>query len=173
MKTIRRLLIPSLLVGMPAAASNANESIYSRVQEIGCHDMSKAFFGSWRCSGPAGYVAEFYDEGNLAGVNIRLGRERTGSSRAAQWRGAGRVFGDLIEWRMMRGQPVGAVLRRYGTESDPGGEERLFEELAVFKLSPDLSCLVGVVEARRPNSDELARALADGARSMPCAQAKD
>lgn len=154
-------------------ASYASESAYTRVRGRECIDMSKRYFGSWRCPGPAGYVIEFFDEGNLAGVNVRLGTNRMNSSSSSRWRGYGEVFGELVEWRMQRGYPTAAVLRRFRVLSDQNGDERQSEELAIFKLSWHQSCLVQIVDARQPEANILARAVADNTRAMTCIQSRD
>lgn len=169
----KRSISTCLLIAVPfVGMASASESIYTRVRARQCLDMSKPEFGLWRCFGPGGYVAEFFDEGNIAGVNLRIGKERAGSSLSTRWRGAGDVFGELVEWRMTEAGPIAAILRRFRVESDADGMERTLQELVVFKLSPRFSCLVQAIEVREGGANLLARSIADRARSMPCLQSE-
>jgi hypothetical protein len=150
-------------------ATNAAQSVYTTTRGPACKDGSKAHFKVWRCPGPAGYAAEYSDEGNLAAVALWIpGRTSRRAATSVVWRGGGRVFGDLLEWRVDRENPMAAILRIWRIDaSSAGGSERR-EELVLLKLRPEGSCRVVTVPARRPSANEVVRAMSSQVAAMPC-----
>jgi hypothetical protein len=133
-----------------------------------CIDRSREHEGAWSCPGPSGYAADFSDEGNLAAFSIRLPGQGKRAAAAYAFRGLGRVFGDIVDWRVADDTPTAAVLRIWRAATQADGSELEVQELAVFKITPQESCLVASVDARQPAANEAARRLATEAAEMPC-----
>jgi hypothetical protein len=145
-------------------ASASDPSAYTLTNGPMCLDRSRAHFGGWTCPGPAGYRAEFFDEGNLAGVTIRP--PGTASPRPGYaWRGAGKIFGDRLEWRLVAGVPDAAILRIWRTSPEDDGA---VPELVVFKVTPSGFCRIASIDAARPDANALARAEASLASRQRC-----
>ena len=164
---IARILtvVTTLIVGSAQAA----ESAYSTTSGSACANIRlKREFNSWRCRGPAGYSARFYDQGNMVAVEFGpTGKEKALVEEGLMWQGADRAFGDKIEWRMTRGKPYAAILRISRNDADADtGESRTVEELLVVKVSPLGACRIGVVDGKPPNAIAVARDLADSTALM-------
>jgi hypothetical protein len=104
-----------------------------------CVDRSRSHEGARSCRGPAGYSAEFADEGNVAAFSIWL-PGRAGKSTFA---GRAKVFGDAVEWVLDGDGPKAAVLRIWRAEMPAEGPEREVQELAVFKITARKSARSG------------------------------
>jgi hypothetical protein len=128
-----------------------------------CRDFSKPEFGDWACPGPGGYVARFTDEGNLVSVSIGH-RSRTKEALTTQFRGAGKVFGDKIEWHVVDGVPKSAILRMWHLDEN----EKELQTLEVFLFEPHRACSFGSVDARRSDANELASQRAEYATHSNC-----
>lgn len=150
-----------------SGSAAADRSVYTPTNGPTCVDGSRKYFSAWKCPGPSGYTAEFFDEGNLAGFATRLSGKRA-TSESYSWRGADKVFGDLVEWRMSGGRPEAAVLRVWRAEVGNDAKDQEVQELAVFKVSPAGSCHFASVDARMPGANELARRLAANASVEEC-----
>jgi len=122
--------------------------------------------GAWSCPGPSGYAADFRDEGNLSAFSIRPPGRRKGAI-AHVFRGRGRVFGDVVDWRFAGDAPRAAVLRIWRAEAQADGSELEVQELTVFKITPEESCRVASVDVQQPAANEAARRLASEAAGMP------
>lgn len=152
------IIIGSLLLSAPAYAV---ESLYTRTSGPKCRDSgSKEEFNIWQCPGPAGYRAEFSDEGNLVAFKVFRTGQRD-DEPALIWRGADNVFGDKLEWRLSDGKPIAAILRTWRVDTDQTGHDHVTQEFLVISLRGQRSCKVGAVNAREPNANHHARALAD------------
>ena len=127
MKAVAALLIACLIEVEPCHA--AERSAYTATHGADCVDRSRSHEGAWSCRGPAGYSAEFADEGNVAAFSIRL-PGRAGKSTFA---GRAKVFGDAVEWVLDGDGPTAAVLRSWRAEMPAEGPEREVQEFAVFK----------------------------------------
>lgn len=152
----------------PLAHAAQETNVYTATRGPSCDDRSRSSFSQWRCPGPAGYVAEYADEGNIAGISIwrPIGQQR--SPLSVSWRGAGRVFGEKLEWHMAAGTPYAAILRIWRVASASDGRERDVEELVILKVSPSGACRVASVNARQARSNDIARSVLDGASELPC-----
>jgi hypothetical protein len=86
-----RLLLGLLwaLSALWVSFARADDSIFTPTNGPACTDRSHSEFGSWRCPGSGGYVAEFGDEGNIAGVSIWMPRHKRKAASTIAWRGAG------------------------------------------------------------------------------------
>jgi hypothetical protein len=164
---IARLAV-ALTIASTAAASAA-QSLYTTTRGPACKDASKAYFSVRRCPGPAGYAAEYSDEGNVAAVALWIpGPTSRRAATSVVWRSGGRVFGDLLEWRIDRENPVAAILRIWRIDASSAGGDEALEELVLLKVRPEGSCRVVTVPARRPNANEVVRAMSSQVDSMPC-----
>ncbi len=156
------VVIGSLLLSAPAYAA---ESLYTRTSGPNCRDSgSKEELNAWQCPGPADYSAEFADEGNLVAFKI----SRTGKrddEPGLIWRGADKVFGDKLEWRMSDGKPIAAILRAWRVDTDKDGHDHVTQELLVVSLRGQRPCKVGAINAREPDAHRRAQALADSTAS--------
>ncbi len=161
------LIFGLLTVGVSAVHA-AEGYIYTPTHAPSCQDRSREGFNQWRCPGPAGYVAEYADEGNIVGIAIWQPKRQRHSPLAVSWRGAGRVFGGKLEWRMAAGLPHAAILRIWRIDTASAGREREVEELVVLKVSPTGACRVASVDARQPRANEIAQRMSDGAATSPC-----
>jgi hypothetical protein len=158
-----------LLLTVAPTSSNAANFIYTATKGRACAN-TKADEGmaDWRCHGPAGFGAHFFDEGNTVSVSFGpFGREESLVDNDLMWRGADKVFGDKVEWRVEGGRPYAAILRIWRTDAE-GERERTAEGLLVVKVTLHGSCKVGVVDAMLPNANAAARELADTAPSFRC-----
>jgi len=158
------------LSALSVSTAHADVSIFTLTSGSTCKDRSPAEFGSWRCPGPGGYVAEFGDEGNIVGVSIWLPHRGKRAARAVTWRSAGRAFGEKLQWRMSDGRPVAAVLRIWRTDTKSDGQERELEELILLRAAPEGSCRVASIDARQTGASELAQRQSEEAASLPCLQ---
>jgi hypothetical protein len=89
------IAIAFLLVSTGCLA--AERSAYAPTHGPQCMDRSREHEGMWSCAGPAGFVVEFVDEGNVASIALRRPR-RTGKTVAFVFAGRAKVFGDMVEW---------------------------------------------------------------------------
>jgi hypothetical protein len=150
-------------------AANADQSVYTTTRGPACKGGFNAHFSVWRCPGPARYAAEYSDEGNLTAVALWIpGRTNRRAATSLVWKGGGRVFGDLLEWRIDRENPVAAILRIWRLDATSAGGNEPQEELVLLKLRPEGSCRVATIPARRPNANEVVRAMSSQVDLMPC-----
>ncbi|MBI2715681.1 MAG: hypothetical protein HYX37_14705 [Rhizobiales bacterium] len=152
-----------------AASAEAAEFTYSATNGPACANIkSKREFNSWRCPGPAGYSARFFDFGNMVAVEFGLiGKEKAIVEDDLMWQGADKSFGDKIEWRMTAGRPYGAILRIQRQDFDEkAGETRTVEELLVIKVSPQGACRMGVVDGKWRDANAVAREMADSTAAV-------
>lgn len=162
-----------LIAGVLGAAASVAQAaqrayVYAPTHGPSCMDRSRDGLNQWRCPGPAGYVAEYTDEGNIAGIAIWRATARRASPRALSWRGAGRVFGEKLEWRLRGGRPHAAILRIWRFATDANGRDREHEELMILKIAPSRACRVASINVRQPRANEIAQQMADGVSEMPC-----
>ncbi len=161
---IARVLAAAAVAALVAGSAEAAEFAYSPTNGPGCVKIgSKREFNSWRCSGPAGYAARFFDLGNMVAVELGpSGREKTLVEDSLMWQGAEKSFGDRVEWRLLGGRPYAAILRiRRQDFDEKTSESRDVEEMLVVKVSPQGACRMGVVDTNDRNANAAARDLAD------------
>jgi len=83
----------------------------------------------------------------------------------ASWRGAGKGFGERIEWLMGERQvPHAAIIRTW----EVGEDERTNEALRIFAIDAQGSCEFATIDARRPLANEEARRSANLALRERC-----
>jgi hypothetical protein len=162
------VIIGSLGMTMPVTHAAQESYVYTSTHGSACSGRSREGVNQWRCPGPGGYVAEYADEGNVVGIAIWQPATRRVSPRAVSWPGAGRVFGEKLEWRLKNGQPHAAILRIWRLATDAGGNDRELEELIIIKIAPSGACRVAAINARQPRANSIAQQTADGAAAKPC-----
>lgn len=162
------LIVGLLSMAAPTVHAAQGSYVYTPTHGASCADRSREGFSRWRCPGPAGYVVEYADEGNIAGIALWHPTRQQRSPLSVSWRCAGRVFGDKLEWRMTAGTPYAVILRVWRIDAAADGRERETEELMVLKVSPTGACRVASVNARQPQANEIAQRMSDGAATSPC-----
>jgi hypothetical protein len=130
-----------------------------------CKDDSKPEFGLWTCPGPAGYAARFGDEGNMVSLTLAPARAIDRAGPTAQWRGAGKAFGDKVQWIMRDGVPRAAVIR---TWRRPDDDEREIQELSIFAIDGKRACAYGAVDIHQARANEVALAKGEEAAGSRC-----
>lgn len=138
---------------------------YTATQGPRCKDVSRQHMTLRICAGPAGYEVTLGDEGNVAAITFsRPGYIRDNGPTAA-WRGADRVFGDLIEWRTVpSGKPYAAILRTWEMDE----QDKPVGFLRVFALTSAAACEYGKVRSQAPNANLEAAELAGQAARHDC-----
>jgi hypothetical protein len=163
-----RLMIAFATALAVAGSSKAlGQTPFTPATGPGCKDQSKDGFGLWTCPGPAGYVVRFADEGNIVSLSIapRRAIEKL-QGPTAQWRGAGKVFGDKMQWIMRAGVPRAAVIRTWRRPDDKDDGE--VQELSVFAINGEKACLFGAIEIHTDKASEAALARAEQAADSRC-----
>jgi hypothetical protein len=153
---------------LSASFVHADQSIFTPTNGPACADHSRAGFGRWRCPGPGRYVAEFADEGNLAAISIWQPSHAPKAAKPVTWRGAGRVFGEKLQWKVTAGRPVGAILRVWRTDTRSDGQERVEEKLMILRVSMGGACRVASIDGRQRGANEIAERQSEGASVLPC-----
>src|ERR1700732_5316669 len=173
MRSLQAALAIGVLILSVLPSHAQAPSIYTPTHGMSCIDRSRAQFQAWRCPGPRGYVAEYFDEGNVAGVAIwNPARSRT-AQVSVPWRGVGKVFGNLLEWHFRDGQPSAAILRIWRAAVTAEGMQLELEELVVVKLQPLGACRIASINARQAEANVRAQGIASQALSLPCLGAED
>lgn len=156
--------VAALALAAPGTASG--QTPFTPAKGPACKDQSKEFVGAWTCPGPAGYVVHFFDEGNVVSLTIAPRRSIDKLQEpTAQWRGAGKVFGEKVQWIMRAAVPKAAVIR---TWSRVGDDEREVQELSVFAINGEKACLFGAVEVHTDKANDVALARAEQAADSRC-----
>jgi len=156
------------LAAIAGAAAYASEGAYTPTHGPSCVGRSWVEFETWRCPGPSGYVVEYTDEGNLAGIAIWAPTGKRQVPSATSWRGSGKVFGDRLEWRLDGGQPKAAILRIWRVDTATQGGEHEVEELILLKTLPAGACRVASIKARQAGANEMIQTLSAQVSSLPC-----
>jgi hypothetical protein len=161
-----RALVAAALVLMLTAARA--ETVFTATNGRECKDSSKPEFGDWICPGPGGYAVHFMDEGNMVGVTIGPSRSVRATPATSRWMGAGKAFGDKVQWMVRGDRPKAAVLRiwrRKGLDDDTE-----IQELAVFAINERLVCPYAVVDIHHPDANETAAHEAEAAADWQCTE---
>lgn len=159
-------LVVAIVLGISGVHGALAQTKFTPASGPACKDESTDELGLWTCPGPAGYVVRFADEGNIVSVTIapRSGIEKV-SGPTAQWRGAGKSFGEKVQWIMRAGVPRAAVIRTWRTV---GEDEKGLQELSVFAISGANACLVGSVDVHTDKASDTAFARAQRAAQAGC-----
>ena len=109
---MRLMIALATALALTGVGSSFGQTPFTPATGPACKDQSKAGFGLRTCPGPANYVVRFADEGNIVSLTIapRRAIEKV-QGPTAQWRGAGKAFGDKVQWIMRAGVPRAAVIR--------------------------------------------------------------
>jgi hypothetical protein len=156
------------LLALSASFAHADQNIFTPTNGSACVDHSRAEFGRWRCPGPGRYVAEFTDEGNLAAISIWQPSHAPKPAKPITWRGAGRVFGEKLQWKVSAGRPVAAILRVWRTDTRLDGQEREVEELIILRVSINGACRVASIDGRQSGANEIAERQSERASGLSC-----
>lgn len=170
LKANARSYMSSCMAAVIPCPAQADQSVYTPTHGEPCADRSRAQFNAWRCPGPAGYVADYLDEGNVAGVAIWSPVGKWQAPSTVSWRGSGKVFGDRLEWRVEAGVPKSAILRIWRVGAAADGSEHQVEELVLLKVLPTGSCRVASTNARQAGAYEMVQKLSEQVRFLACAQ---
>ncbi|MHC2619238.1 hypothetical protein ACVIW2_001270 [Bradyrhizobium huanghuaihaiense] len=165
---MRRELAVAIVLGISGVHGALAQTKFTPATGPACKDESTDELGLWTCPGPAGYVVRFADEGNIVSVTIapRRGVEKV-SGPTAQWRGAGKSFGEKVQWIMRAGVPRAAVIRTWRRVDE---DEKELQELSVFAISGANACLVGSVDVHADKANDAALARAQQAANAGCPQ---
>lgn len=149
-----------------ADAAAETHQVFMKTSGPTCRDFSGEPLARWTCAGPGDYLVTFSDEGNLASVEFgRRGTPFANDKSGSVWRGAEKVFGDVLEWRTgSEGIPVAAILRVW--ETDDGG--KAVQSLKVFALNADSACVFASVPANVQHANEKAARQAARAAGWRC-----
>jgi hypothetical protein len=82
-----------------------------------------------------------------------------------QRRGAGKAFGDKVQWIMRGGVPRAAVIRTWRRTD---GDEREIQELSVFAIDGSKACAYAAVDIHVAKANEAALARAEEAADSRC-----
>src|SRR5258708_22613938 len=157
-------LAAAILSCCPLALAQ-ERSVYTATSGPQCRDASRAQFGRWSCPGPGGFEVAFFDERNLVAVALRRSGHSPYRAVTATWPGAGKVFGERIEWLMGERQvPHAAIIRTW----EIGEDERTKEAVRIFAIDAQGSCEFTTIDARRPFANEEARRGAELALRERC-----
>ena len=170
MAPLARALIASalLLAAIPPASAAEMASRYTRHAYESCpvRPGGGAEPGSSErvCVGVDGIAVAWSadDDSSL----IAFPRER------GEWPTIGSFFeaGTTIEWRGPAGGRASAAIVRYRVGDSVGRLDR--SRLLVYRLGPDASCIMGIVDGARPGANAAARGIADAAPGFACGRGR-
>jgi hypothetical protein len=160
-------MVLAAVLAVAAADSAFGQTQFTPATGPGCKDESQDGFGLWTCPGPAGYAVRFADEGNIVSLTIAPRRAiKKVQGPTAQWRGAGKVFGDKVQWIMRAGVPKAAVIRTW--RRPEGSDDGEVQELSVFAVSGEKACLFGAIDVHADKANEAALVRAEQAADSRC-----
>lgn len=155
-----RVFAAALFLG-PLSPALAADVLYSRTAGSTCQRFYETGFIATHCRGPAGYVAVIIDRDRVININygrLSSGRLDRGLDRSdLLWRRAARQVDDRIEWRVVRGQPVAAIIRIFTLTEDDGP----LQQFLIAKVTPSGSCEIARINVLDPNAYGTARDIAD------------
>ncbi len=140
---------------MLANGSALADTTFTAASGRNCKDESKPELGLWTCPGPAGYATRFTDEGNMVSFTLAPTGSMANAGPTAQGRGAGKAFGDKVQWIIRGGVPRAAVIRTWRRADD---DDREIQELPVFTIDGKTACTFAGVDIHQPNANDLALA---------------
>ncbi|MGX1322579.1 hypothetical protein AB7M17_006032 [Bradyrhizobium sp. USDA 377] len=162
---MRSILGLATVLAIMAVGSALADTTFTAAIGPKCRDESKPEFSVWTCPGPAGYAVRFADEGNMVSLTLAPSRAIAKAGPTAQWYGAGKAFGDKVQWIIRGGAPRAAVIR---TWRRPGDDEREVQELSVFAIDNRRACSYGAVDIHQERANEVALAKAEEAAGLRC-----
>lgn len=160
---ISAFLLGASIAFAPSCGAAALREFFSSTSGKQCRDLSKEHLSRWVCPGPHGLQATFFDEGNVVGISFGI----PGAVPASTWRGAGRSFGDRVQWLLNPlGDAKAAILRTW----EVGENDETVQALRIFIIEGHRSCERGQVRADLPGANERARWVAEVAvsRGVTC-----
>jgi hypothetical protein len=104
----------------------------------------------------------------VAGIAILAPKGKRQAPSAISWRGYGKVFGDLLEWRFDGGRPKAAILRIWRIDTATDGVEHEVEELILLKTLPAGACWVASINARQAGANEMIQTMSAQVSSLRC-----
>jgi hypothetical protein len=164
---MRRAAIAVPLLSLLAGDALA-DAVFTPASGPKCRDESKERFGQWTCPGPAGYAVRFSDEGNIVALTIAPARSIDKAPATAQWQGAGKAFGDKVQWVMRGGVPRAAVIRTWRRKG--GDDQSEIQELSVFAVNGARACAYRAVDIHGPQANDAALTLANQAAKRRCSK---
>jgi hypothetical protein len=164
---MQRIAIVVPLLSLLAGSALA-DTVFTPANGSKCKDESKESFALRTCPGPGGYVVRFADEGNIVALTIARARSIEKAPSTAQWRGAGKAFGDKVQWVMRGGMPRAAVIRTWRRKD--GDDESEIQELSVFAIDGARACAYGAVDIHMPQANDAALDLAKRAAESRCSE---
>lgn len=167
---MRKILELAAVLTMVAGGSALADTTFTAASGPKCKDESKPEFGLWTCPGPAGYAARFADEGNMVSLTLAPSGSIAKAEPTAQWRGAGKAFGDKVQWIIRGGVPRAAVIR---TWRRPDDDEREIQELSVFAIDGPKACAYAAIDIHVAKANEAVLARAEEAADSRCRKSVD
>lgn len=167
---MRKIVGLSLVLAIAAVGSALADTNFTAASGPKCKDESKPEFGLWTCPGPADYAVRFADEGNMVSITLAPRRSIEDTEATAQWRGAGKAFGDKVQWILRGGVPRAAVIRTWRRVGD---DEREVQELSVFAIDGPNACAYAGIDIHVTNANEAALARAEEAANTGCPKRAD
>jgi hypothetical protein len=164
---MRKILELAVMLAIMAGGSALADTTFTAAKGPKCKDESKPEFGLWTCPGPSGYSVSFADEGNMVSLTLAPTGLIGKTEPTVQWRGAGKVFGNKVQWIMRGGIPRAAVIRTW-RQSD--GDEREIQELSVFAIDGSRACAYAAVDIHIAKANEAALARAEEAADSRCSE---
>ena len=167
---MQKTLELAAVLAMVMSGSALADTTFTAASGPKCKDESKPEFGLWTCPGPAGYAVRFADEGNMVSVTLAPSALVAKAESTAQWRGAGKAFGDKVQWIMRGGAPRAAVIRTWRRQDD---DEREIQELSGFAIDGPKACAYAAVDIHLAKANEAALARAEEAADSRCPKRVD
>jgi hypothetical protein len=132
----------------------------TRTSGAGCRQVGEAESHKTVCPGPAQHSVTITNRNEV--MTINFGRISAATRQAESkdvsliWRGAGPLLGNRIEWRLLQGKPVTAIVRIFTL--DPQG--RPLQQFLIAKVTPTGSCEIGRIDASDSGAYGTARDIA-------------
>ncbi|SHI13619.1 hypothetical protein SAMN05443248_8566 [Bradyrhizobium erythrophlei] len=111
----------------------------------------------WRCPGPSGFSLKYYDSTTQGGIVIGFhGKDLP--SDGMTWAPANSGISSRVEWRLLDGMPVAAIVGRWRlADEQNGSNDSAVEELLVIKVTPTGACAIAVIGGLSPQAMDVAR----------------
>lgn len=149
-----------LSIGLSAAlmtSACANDIRFSQTSGKTCKQVDRAYVRQRTCAGPGRFVAVITTRNDIMTVDFsRPGTtpsDRDPKESDLLWRGSGLFIGDRIEWRLVNGKPVTAIIRIFTTSAD----DRPLQQFLVAKVTAAGSCEIARIDTSGADSYRTAR----------------